>query len=307
MRLFASGFPVAASPFPASCTLTMCGRFTLSRRDREELAYELGVPIEQLPADVYRPRYNIAPTDPHWIVRVRYEDRELLPAKWGLVNNWAKDAKRAGAQINARSETLAKLPPFRDAFRRRRCVIPADGFFEWTGAKDARQPLWFHRADGQLLLFAGLYESWEPAPGERQRTFTIVTTGPNGLMAPVHDRMPVILTADAVEAWLNPRDEDVEELSKLLVPAPEGLLIATPMSSRVNSVKNDDEACLVPAAGGRAPVVAAPPRPAGGLQASPYTVTYPRRAKWTRHYGATTNQTPPTFCPFVSPALVSRA
>jgi putative SOS response-associated peptidase YedK len=225
----------------------MCGRFTLTYREREALAFELGVPVEQVPASDYRPRYNIAPTDPHYIVRVRYEDRELLPAKWGLVNNWAKDAKRAAMQINARSETLATLAPFRDAFRRRRCVVPADGFFEWTGSKDARQPLWFHRPDGKLLLFAGLYESWEPSPGERQRTFTIVTTGANSLMAPVHDRMPVILLDDAVDEWLNPKQEDVDYLKLMFQPAPDGLLTATPVSPRVNSVKNDDPECLEPA------------------------------------------------------------
>ncbi|HXH21108.1 MAG TPA: SOS response-associated peptidase [Dehalococcoidia bacterium] len=226
----------------------MCGRFTLTRQERSEIAAELGVPVESLPASVYRPRYNIAPTDPHWIVRVRYEDRELLPARWGLVNSWAKDAKRAALQINARAETIATLPPFRDAFRRRRCIVPADGFFEWTGTKEARQPLWFHRPDGRLLLFAGLYETWQPAPGERQRTFTIITTRANRLMAPVHDRMPAILLEEAVDDWLDPRREDVEALAKLLVPAPEGLLAATPVSSRVNSVKNDDPSCLEPAA-----------------------------------------------------------
>jgi putative SOS response-associated peptidase YedK len=225
----------------------MCGRFTLTRRDRAELAYELGVPLESLPADVYKPRYNIAPTDPHWIVRVRYEDRELHPARWGLINSWAKDARRAALQINARAETLANLPPFRDAFRRRRCVVPADGFFEWTGAKEARQPLWFHHPHGDLLLFAGLYETWEPEPGQRQRTFTIVTTRANSLMAPVHDRMPVILEGGAVDAWLNPRDEDVEKLAFLLEPARDGLLTATPVSQRANSVKNDDPSCIEPA------------------------------------------------------------
>jgi putative SOS response-associated peptidase YedK len=215
--------------------------------ERAELADELGVPVESLPATVYRPRYNIAPTDPHWVVRVRYEDRELLPAKWGLVNSWAKDARRAAMQINARAETVASLSPFRDAFRRRRCIVPADGFFEWTGTKDARQPLWFHREDGGLLLFAGLYETWQPEGGERQRTFTIVTTRANALMAPVHDRMPVILPDDALDDWLDPRHEDIDALSKLLAPAPEGLLVATPVSARVNSVKNDDPACLEPA------------------------------------------------------------
>lgn len=225
----------------------MCGRFTLTRLERAELADELGIPVEQLPESAYKPRYNIAPTDPHWIVRVRYEERELQPAKWGLVNSWAKDAKRAAMQINARSETLATLPPFRDAFRRRRCVVPADGFFEWTGSKESRRPLWFHRPEGQILLFAGLYESWEAAPGRRQRTFTIVTTEANRLMAPIHNRMPVILPEDAVDDWLNPRQEDVEYLAKLLVPCADGLLIGTPVSQRVNSVKNDDPACLEPA------------------------------------------------------------
>jgi putative SOS response-associated peptidase YedK len=224
----------------------MCGRFTLTYREREALAFELGVPVEQVPASEYRPRYNIAPTDPHYIVRIRYEDRELLPAKWGLVNSWAKDARRAALQINARSETLATLAPFREAFRRRRCVVPADGFFEWMGSKDARQPLWFHRPDGKLLLFAGLYETWEPAPGERQKTFTIVTTSANSLMAPVHDRMPVILSDDTVDEWLNPRQEDIDVLKLLLVPAADGLLTATPVSQRVNSVKNDDPECLEP-------------------------------------------------------------
>ena len=142
----------------------MCGRFTLTRQEAEELAAELGVPVESL--SNYRPRYNIAPTDQHWIVRTKYEERELLSARWGLVNSWANDGKRAAQQINARAESLAARPAFKDAYAKRRCVVPADGFFEWVGAKGARQPIWFHRLDGGLLLFAGLYESWQPKPGE---------------------------------------------------------------------------------------------------------------------------------------------
>lgn len=111
----------------------MCGRFTLTRREAEVLAAELGVAIESL--SDYRPRYNIAPTDRHWIVRMKYEDRELLPARWGLVNSWAKDRKRAAQQINAWAETLASSPAFKEAFSKRRCVMPADGFFEWVGPK----------------------------------------------------------------------------------------------------------------------------------------------------------------------------
>src|SRR3989304_4923131 len=224
----------------------MCGRFTLSRRDGEQLAAELGVSPDGL--QDYRPRYNIAPTDQHWIVRIKYEDRELLPAKWGLVNFWAKDAKRAAQQINARAETLESRPAFKEAFRARRCVVPADGFFEWGGPKNARQPIWFHRPDGALLLFAGLYEYWQPEQGVWQRAFTIVTTDANGVVGHVHDRRPVILPEDAVDGWRGPREADLDKFSGLLVPAPDGLLEATPVPPRANSVKNDDPGVLEPVA-----------------------------------------------------------
>jgi putative SOS response-associated peptidase YedK len=178
---------------------------------------------------------------------MRLEEREVLPAKWGLVNSWAKDAKRAAAQINARAETLATSGSFRDAFTKRRCLVPADGFFEWVGAGNDRRPIWFHRPDGRLFLFAGLYESWKATPDDWQRTFTIITTTPNQLVAPVHNRMPVILEDDAVDRWLDPREEDHEVLKAMLKPPPDELLVATAVSQRVNSVKNDDEACLQPA------------------------------------------------------------
>ncbi|MEX2159387.1 MAG: SOS response-associated peptidase [Dehalococcoidia bacterium] len=216
----------------------MCGRFTMSRRDAEELARELGVDPESLRD--YRPRYNIAPTDQHWILRTKYEQRELLPATWGLVNSWAKDGKRAAAQINARAETLTTRPAFKEAYQKRRCVVPADGFFEWTGPKTARQPLWFHRPDGGLVLFAGLYESWQPAPDTWQRTFTIITTDANDVVGRVHDRMPVVLTDGDIDAWMLGEGE----FEGLLVPAPNGLLVATPVSPRANSVKNDDPSVL---------------------------------------------------------------
>jgi putative SOS response-associated peptidase YedK len=223
----------------------MCGRFTLTYAERERLAEQLGINVEQISEADYKRRFNIAPTDPHWIVRARYEDRLILPAKWGLVNSWAKDAKRAASQINARAERLQTSPAFRDAFENRRCVVPADGFFEWRGPKDARQPLWFHRADGSLILFAGLYESWPQSPDNWQRTFTIVTTEANNLMAPVHDRMPVILDDDAVDEWLNQNEKEPQRLLELLRPIDDDYLIATPVSQRVNSVKNDDPECLI--------------------------------------------------------------
>jgi len=149
--------------------LRICGRFTLSYREASVLAAELGVPVESL-ID-YKPRYNIAPTDPHWIVRSRFEDREVLPAKWGLVNFWMTDRKQAFKNINARAETVQSARSFREAFKERRCVIPADGFFEWSGPKEARQPIWFHRPDGRLIYFAG------------GQLATVYSSGPPSLLA----------------------------------------------------------------------------------------------------------------------------
>jgi putative SOS response-associated peptidase YedK len=215
----------------------------MTYREAERVAAELGVPLESL-AD-YRPRYNIAPTDPHWIIRAHYEDREILPAKWGLVNFWMKDRKAAFKNINARAETVQESPAFRAAFKERRCVVPADGFFEWTGPKESRIPIWYHRPDGGLFLFAGLYESWNPSPNERERTFTIITTGPNRLVSEVHDRMPVILPPELVDDWLYVRSNP-KDLLAMLKPAAEDVLVATRVSQRVNSVKNDDPECLIP-------------------------------------------------------------
>jgi len=203
----------------------------------EPLARDLGVPVGSLPHT--RPRFNIAPTDEHYIVRVKAEQAELLDARWGLVNSWAKDSKRAAQQINARAETLATKPGFRQAFRERRCVVPADGFYEWTGSKENRQPLWFHRPEGGLIYFAGLYESWRPKPDEWQRTFTIVTTAANELLSQYHDRMPVILSPDAAYEWMDPKNTDSDRLQRLLVPAVAGVLVARPISKRVNNVRYD--------------------------------------------------------------------
>jgi putative SOS response-associated peptidase YedK len=215
----------------------MCGRFTITRRDGNMLAAELGVAADSF-VD-YRPRYNVAPTQMHYVVRVKFENREVLPARWGLVNTWAKTASTAAKNINARAETVNTRPTFREAFIKRRCVVPADGFFEWTGPKTARQPTWFHREDNQLLLFAGLYESWRPKPDQWETTFTILTTAANALTRQYHDRMPVILADRDADDWMDPRAPDPLALKKLLVPAPADLLIATPVSPAVNDVDND--------------------------------------------------------------------
>lgn len=215
----------------------MCGRFTMTDEQLEPLARDLGVPVESLPHT--RPRFNIAPTDEHFIVRVKAEQAELLEARWGLVNSWAKDEKRAAQQINARAETLTTKPGFRQAFETRRCIVPADGFYEWTGPKEDRQPLWFHRPQGGLLYFAGLYESWRPGPDQWQRTFTIVTTGANELVSPFHDRMPAILPAEVAYEWMDPKNTDTKRLQRLLLPAAGGVLVARPVSKRVNNVRYD--------------------------------------------------------------------
>jgi putative SOS response-associated peptidase YedK len=223
----------------------MCGRFTITRRDGNLLAAELGVPEGSF-VD-YRPRYNIAPTQPHFIVRIKYENREVLPATWGLVRSGSKDASMAAKCINARSETIETRPAFRDAFQKRRCVVPADGFFEWTGPKTARQPTWFHREDSQLLLFAGLYEAWQKEQGEWETTFTILTTSANAVLESYHDRMPVILADRDADDWMDPRAPAPRALKRLLVPAADDLLIATPVSPEVNNVDNDSPELLQPA------------------------------------------------------------
>ena len=233
----------------------MCGRFTLTRRDFDMLAAELGA---EAPADVkslYRPRYNIAPTNRHWLLRNEHERRELLPARWGLVNSWAKDAKGA-----ARRSTLDRKRWPRAAPTARRSS-PADAQFRpmasSSGPERRRRAVRsrFHAPDGVLLMFAGLYESWlDPATSDRLRTFTILTTDANETVAPVHDRMPVILPSDRVDDWLfvpaENREQQAESVVGLLRPAVAGVLVATEVSPRVNSPANDDEACLAPAVGG---------------------------------------------------------
>jgi putative SOS response-associated peptidase YedK len=191
-----------------------------------------------------RPRFNIAPTDPHFIVTSEFERRKAQPARWGLMNRSARDNRSASQCINAKAETLEQRPTFREAFLRRRCVIPAGGFYEWTGSKARRQPLWIHPRAGGLMLFAGLYESWYPEKDRAEVTFTIVTCAANAALAEIHDRMPVVLDEQAAEDWMNPRERDPLSLKQLLVPAPDDLLAIRPASPLVNSVKNEGPALL---------------------------------------------------------------
>ena len=233
----------------------MCGRFTLTFPDYESLAHALGVDPHPESASLYKPRYNVAPTDPHWVLRIKDGHRQLVQAKWGLVNSWASDMSGGARQINARAETAPRTPAFREAFEKRRCIVPADGFYEWVGDKKARRPIWYHPKDGGLLHLAGLYESWRnKKTGEWQRTFSILTTSANALVRTVHDRMPAILTPAELDQWLDPRPaesaDDKATLRALLKPAAPEYLEATPVSPRANSVKNDDPECLAPADAG---------------------------------------------------------
>lgn len=216
----------------------MCGRFTLAIAERRIVAELLGVDPDSIPED-YRRRYNIAPTDPYFIVTSQYECRRASPARWGLVNSWAGDNSRAAAHINAKAETIDTRGAFREAFIKRRCVVPADGFYEWTGPKNACRPIRFHRPDHGLILFAGLYESCFPEKIQPEMTFAIITCEPNGPIAPIHNRMPVMLDERTPDDWMNPLQRDPLSLKRLLGPAPDDALVASPASPLVNSVKND--------------------------------------------------------------------
>jgi putative SOS response-associated peptidase YedK len=213
----------------------MCGRFTLTWHEWRSVVDGLGVEDEDEAAASYRPHFNIAPTDEHFIVTSEYERRKVQRARCGLVNRWAKDNSRASQCINAKAETLEQRSTFKETFQQRRCVVPADAFYEWTGPKNKRRPLWIHPRNGGLILFAGLYKSWYPAPNQPVLTFTIITCAANATVAAIHNRMAVIFDEGAAEDWMNPRERDPLSLKRLLVPAPSDLLIMTPASKAVPS------------------------------------------------------------------------
>ena len=222
----------------------MCGRY-VAAKPPSELAAELG--IDDVRATDLGARYNVAPTDEVYAVAVGSDgERRLGTFRWGLVPSWSKDASGAARMINARAETVAEKPAFRQALRKRRCLIPADGFYEWLRTGKERQPFWFHRADGGTICFAGLWEVWrakDDPDGELLRTCTIITTGPNAVMRPIHDRMPVVLPPEAWDRWL---DKGVADVADLLAPAPDDLLVRTKVSTKVNSVRNDGPELLEP-------------------------------------------------------------
>jgi putative SOS response-associated peptidase YedK len=196
----------------------------------------------------WNPRYNVAPTQPVPVVRQHPKKprRVFSLMRWGLIPSWAKDASGAARMINARSETAHLLPAFREPMKFRRCLIPADGFYEWKRTATVKQPFCFEVNAGELFAFAGLWEGWRDPNGQWVKSCSILTTTPNAVTSQVHDRMPVILTKEAYELWLDPGLADVAALSDLLKPYDARYMRCYPVSSRINQVSNDDPTCSLP-------------------------------------------------------------
>jgi putative SOS response-associated peptidase YedK len=246
----------------------VCGRF-VTASSPALIADRFAVDeVDETVVPDQEPDYNVSPRRNVLAVREREREdgtreRVLSRLRWGLVPSWAKELKVGDRMINARAETVAEKPAYRRAFAKKRCLIPADGFYEWkagtnvggaggpSGGKPKKQPYFIHRRDGEPLAFAGLWEVWKVPDGSPDdvkdvggddgwlRSCVIVTTTANELMAPIHNRMPVILPESAWEQWLDPDEHDVDTLAKLLVPAPEALLEAYPVSTAVNNARNN--------------------------------------------------------------------
>lgn len=221
----------------------MCGRFTLFEPDKI-LAREFG--ISDIPP--LSPRYNIAPSQPVMAVRASATEtgREIALLRWGLIPSWSKDPAIGNRLINARAETVHEKPSFRNAFRRRRCLIPANGFYEWQRRERGKQPYYIRLRDERLFAFAGLWDRWEGPDEGAIETCAILTTAANAVLSPIHDRMPVILPSTAYAGWLDPALRDGESLAPLLVPFPPEEMLAFPVSPRVNVPAVDDEKCMAP-------------------------------------------------------------
>jgi putative SOS response-associated peptidase YedK len=229
----------------------MCGRF-VSSSPPDELARYFGV--DEVAEEVLEPSFNVAPSNDVYVVLETGGVRRLDTYQWGLVPFWAKDRKVGYKMINARAETVTTKSAYKVPFRKKRCIIPADGFFEWQKlpGQKAKQPMFIHRADGEPFAFAGLWETWRP-PEQRDsddaevlRSCTIITGEANEKVAPVHDRMPVMLPPTAWDAWLDPTNDDLELLGSFLVPAPARLIALHPVSTAVNNARSKGAELIEP-------------------------------------------------------------
>ena len=219
----------------------MCGRYTVTSSP-EALRALFG--YEEQPN--FPARYNIAPMQPISIVRMVDGKRHFALARWGLLPSWVKAPKTFTLLINARGESAADKPAFRAAMKRRRCLIPADGFYEWQAAGDRKPPFYVRAKSGAPLAFAGLWETWTGPNGEELETAAIVTTRANRTLAPIHERMPVIVPPDGFELWLNANEVDATTAAALIAPAPDNLLEAYEISTAVNRTANDNSKLLEP-------------------------------------------------------------
>lgn len=219
----------------------MCGRYSLEA-SIEALNSIFGTDW----ASPFKPRYNIAPTQLTPVIRLSPTDNKLHiePMKWGLIPSWAKDPSIGNRMINARSETVDEKPSFRSSLKQRRCIVPASGFYEWQAVAGRKHPLYIKLRDDNLMLFAGLWDHWKGPEGEVIESFSILTTGSNELIRPLHERMPVILNRESKNVWLDPVVTDPVLLKSLCNPYQSELMELYPVSDLVNSPKNDSPECF---------------------------------------------------------------
>ena len=230
----------------------MCGRYVITSAPE---AIRALFRYQEQPN--FPPRYNVAPTQPIPIVRLAQGVRQFALVRWGLLPSWVKDSKAFTLVINARGESVLDKPAFRNAMKYRRCLIPADGFYEWKASGGRKRPYFIRPTSGAPMAFAGLWESWTGPNGEELETAAIVTTKANHALEGVHDRMPVVVPPDVFDLWLNCGEVDATTAAALIAPAPDDAMEAYPVSTDVNRVANDNAKLLEPAAPGSEP----PPKP----------------------------------------------
>jgi putative SOS response-associated peptidase YedK len=226
----------------------VCGRFTSTTPAEDVAAY---FAVDEVALEEDRPRWNVAPTDTVRGIVDRDGSRRMGGFRWGLVPFWAKDPLIGSRMINARAETISETSAYARPFQRRRCLVPADGFYEWQPRPDrkAKQPFHIRRRDGAPIAIAGLWDSWRPTRGSdegRLVSCVLITTGANEVVRPIHDRMPVLLPPESWEAWLDPGNDDLDPLAALLAPAADDLLEVVPVSTAVGNVRNDGPELLEP-------------------------------------------------------------
>jgi putative SOS response-associated peptidase YedK len=234
----------------------MCGRYVITSAPEAIRAL-----FRYLEQPDFPPRYNIAPTQPVPIVRMAEGSRSFALVRWGLIPAWVKDPRNFTLLINARGESLGDKPAFRNAMRRRRCLFPADGFYEWKSAGERNRPYFVRPRKGGPIAFAGLWETWMGPNGEEVETACIVTTSANRMLAPIHERMPVVIAPEAFDLWLDCAKVDAATAAALIAPAPESLLEAYEISTAVNRAANDSPALIEPLA---APSLHPPPHAGEG-------------------------------------------